>query len=248
MTNILNRLMADNKGRGLFRVDNQADEVTIYLYDVIVSDSDWGGVSAIEFVRELAAIDAATIVHLRINSPGGEVFAAQAMAQAIRDRQGKTVAHVDGLAASSASWLAMAADEVVISEGGMMMIHQAMTFAAGNAADMRATAGLLEKVDSILVDVYVKASGQTPEQITAWMAAETWFTAQEAVAAGFAGSIAEPPPKNLKAWNLSAYAHPPPIDAKPDDANAPPPVGEPQDSESRTRAERLLSHYSRTAN
>lgn len=209
MTSPINRLLADNKGRGLFQVDNTADEATIYLYDIIVSDSSWdGGVSAIDFARELAATKASTI-HLRINSPGGEVFAAQAMAQTLKEHSARIIAHIDGLAASSASWLALAADEVIIAEGGMLMIHNAMTFAAGNADDLRATAAVLEKVDGILVDAYAKATGQTPEQITAWMAAETWFTAQEAVDAGLAGRIAESAPRNLKAWNLSAYAHPP---------------------------------------
>lgn len=208
MNNPINRLLADNKGRGLFSIANVENEATIYLYDIIVDDSSWGGVSAIDFVRELAAVTAG-IIHLRINSPGGDVFSAQAMAQAIREHSARIIAHIDGVAASSASWLALAADEVTIAEGGMIMIHQAMTLAAGNASDLHAVAALLEKVDGILVDTYVKATGQTADQIAEWMAAETWFTAQEAVDAGFAGSIAHAAPKNVKAWNLSAYAHPP---------------------------------------
>lgn len=243
MTKVINRLLADNKGRGLFRVENDANEATIYIYDVIVLDAEWGGVSAIDFARALAAIGPTAIVHLRINSPGGEVFAAQAMASAIKERTGKTVAHVDGLAASSASWLAIAADEVVISDGGMMMIHQAMTIAAGDAEDLRATAALLEKIDGILVDAYAKATGQTPEQIAAWMAAETWFTAQEAVDAGFAGRIAESAPRNLKSWNLSAYAHPPaaaaPENYEDSDAPTDPPAPSPTNTEHMLRCLRL---------
>lgn len=209
MKKILNRLLADNRGKGTFRVENAAtDEATIYLYDIIVSDSIFGGVSAIDFVRALAETSAQTI-HLRINSPGGEVFAAQAMANAIREKRAKCIAHVDGVAASCASWLALAADETVISSGGMIMIHQSETLAAGNAADLRERADLLEKVDSILVDIYVRETGQTAEQIMAWMAAETWFKADEAVANGFADRITEAAPKNLAAWNLTAYANAP---------------------------------------
>lgn len=91
----------------------------------------------------------------------------------------------------------------------MVMIHQAQTLAAGNAEDLRASADLLEKVDNILVDSYAKATGQSREQIVEWMQAETWFSAQEAVDAGFADKIAESAPKNMKSWNLSAYANAP---------------------------------------
>lgn len=223
MLPITNRLLADNIGRGLFLTENAADEATIYLYDVIVNDSSWGGISAIDFVRELAAAQVGTI-HLRINSPGGEVFAAQAMAQAVKEHPAKVVAHIDGLAASSASWLALSADEVHIASGGMIMIHQAMTYAVGNAKDMHATAAMLEKIDRVLVDLYVEATGQTEERIAEWMAAETWFSAQEAVDAGFASSIATAEAKNLKAWNLSSYANAPPMggsDKKSPDSHSP---------------------------
>lgn len=223
MLPITNRLLADNIGRGLFLTENAADEATIYLYDVIVNDSSWGGISAIDFVRELAAAQVGTI-HLRINSPGGEVFAAQAMVQAVKEHPAKVVAHIDGLAASSASWLALSADEVHIASGGMIMIHQAMTYAVGNAKDMHATAAMLEKIDRVLVDLYVEATGQTEERIAEWMAAETWFSAQEAVDAGFASSIATAEAKNLKAWNLSSYANAPPLgesDKKSPDSHSP---------------------------
>ena len=223
MLPITNRLLADNIGRGLFLTENAADEATIYLYDVIVNDSSWGGISAIDFVRELAAAQVGTI-HLRINSPGGEVFAAQAMAQAVKEHPAKVVAHIDGLAASSASWLALSADEVHIASGSMIMIHQAMTYAVGNAKDMHATAAMLEKIDRVLVDLYVEATGQTEERIAEWMAAETWFSAQEAVDAGFASSIATAEAKNLKAWNLSSYANAPPMggsDKKSPDSHSP---------------------------
>ncbi len=223
MLPITNHLLADNIGRGLFLTENAADEATIYLYDVIVNDSSWGGISAIDFVRELAAAQVGTI-HLRINSPGGEVFAAQAMVQAVKEHPAKVVAHIDGLAASSASWLALSADEVHIASGGMIMIHQAMTYAVGNAKDMHATAAMLEKIDRVLVDLYVEATGQTEERIAEWMAAETWFSAQEAVDAGFASSIATAEAKNLKAWNLSSYANAPPMggsDKKSPDSHSP---------------------------
>lgn len=223
--NPLLKLLADNRGRGLFKVEASADEATIYVYDAIVSDSYWGGVSATDFVKELAGVTASTI-HLRINSPGGEVFAAQAMAQAIREKNAHVVAHVDGYAASAASFLALSADEVVISEGGFFMIHKASTLAWGNADDMKETAALLDKVDGVLVAGYAKETGQDAQQIADWMAAETWFSAEEAVEKGFADRIAEASPKNAARWNLAAYAKAPKAVEPPPTETTPPPVAD----------------------
>jgi len=203
------KLLNDNRGRGQFRAEKNGDEATIYLYDVIVSDDYWGGVSAQAFVKELRAMTAETI-NIRINCPGGDVFAARAMEQAIRDHGSKIVAHIDGYAASAASFLAIAADEVVMSEGGFYMIHKAWTFAMGNSDDLVETAGLLEKVDESLVASYAKKTGKELEDIREWMKAETWFTAQEAVDNGFVDRIAEGKVKGQ--WNLSAYGKPPQVE------------------------------------
>ena len=210
----LNKLLSDNRGKGLFRVDNKndQDEATVWLYDMIVSDNYWGGVSAIDFAKQMASIDAKTI-HLRINSPGGEVFAGQAMAQIIREHAAHIVAHIDGYAASAASWVALAADEVVIAAGGMIMIHNANTIAYGNARDLQDTAALLEKIDGILVATYAEATSQDPQQIADWMAAETWFTAEEALQYQFADRIAQTTdsaaPGNAIRWNLAAWTNAP---------------------------------------
>lgn len=222
--NRLQRLLIDNRGKGLFRVDNKAaDEATIYLYGAIVSDNYWGdAIAAIDFVKELAAVTAKTI-HLRIDSPGGEVFAGQSMAQAIREHSANVIAHIDGLAASAASWVALAADEVVISPGGMVMIHQAQGIAIGNSGDLRETADLLDKIDAVLVAGYAQETAQSENQITDWMTAETWFNADEAVKHGFADRVATANSNGSNtsraSWNLAAYDHAPAIE--------PPPVVDP---------------------
>lgn len=208
--NLLTQLLADNRGIGIFKAEAGANEATLYLYDAIVSDAYWGGVSAADFVRELNALKVETI-NLRINSPGGEIFAAQAMCQAIREHSAKVIAHVDGYAASAASWLALACDEVRISEGGYFMIHKAMTIAWGNADEFRKQVDLLDKLDATLVASYAKETGQDAQQISDWMAAETWFNAEEAVKYGFADSVAAGKPKNLTQWNMAAYAKAPPL-------------------------------------
>jgi ATP-dependent Clp protease, protease subunit len=204
--NHLLRLLIDNKGRGQFRAEKKEDEATLYLYDVIVSDDYWGGVSAEKFVKELRSITVPTI-HLRINSPGGDVFAARAMEQAIREHSSKIIAHVDGYAASAASVLAIAADEVEMAEGGFYMIHKAWTFAYGNSDDLMEAAGLLEKVDGTLVATYAKRTGKDETTIADWMKAETWFTAQEALDNGFIDRVAEGKVKGQ--WNLAAYGKAP---------------------------------------
>lgn len=193
----------------------EGDEVTLYLYDVIVSDDYWGGVSAQAFVKELAGITASTI-HLRINSPGGDVFGARAMEAAIRGHSARVIAHIDGLAASAASFLAMAADEIEIADGGFFMIHKAWTFAMGNADDLRSQSDLLEKIDASLANTYAKRTGQSADDIAAWMQAETWFNSAEALSNGFADRIAEPAEKaQASAWTLSAYANAPGAPSEP---------------------------------
>lgn len=191
-------------------------EVTVYLYDVIVGTDEeaewWGGVSAQSFVKEIRAIDA-SVIHLRINSPGGDVFAARAMEQALRDHKAKIITHVDGYAASAASYLALAGDEVEIAAGGFFMIHKAWTYAYGNSDDMAASSSLLEKIDDSLVASYAKETGQEPDQLREWMRAETWINSDEAVALGFADRVAVGAVKDSTNWDLSAYEHAP--EAKP---------------------------------
>ena len=223
----LNKLLARNKGRGAFRVEAKAtaDAATIYLYDAIVNsaeEAEWfGGVAPISFIEQLAGITAGTI-HLRVNSPGGSVFAARAIEQALREHPAHIVAHIDGYAASAASFLVMAADDIIMAPGAMIMIHKAWTIAWGNADDLVAEAALLEKIDGTLVDTYARRTGDkaSADQIRDWLAAETWFTADDALAAGLVDRIADAngaaggqtdAAASLQApvWDLSAYRNPP---------------------------------------
>lgn len=216
MRNRLIQLLADNRQAPAraFTVRNLADnEAEILLYDTIVDSALeaewWGGVAPEPFVKALREITADTI-HLRINSPGGSVFAARAMETALREHKARVVVHIDALAASAASFLAMAGDEIVMSKGAMMMIHKAWTWTWGNADELKATAALLDKIDGTLVETYADRSSTPADDIRAWMAAETWFTAQEAIDAGLADKLAEAEPAATQArWNLAAYHHAP---------------------------------------
>jgi ATP-dependent Clp protease protease subunit len=197
------------------------EEATIYIYDAIVSDEAtaqwWGGVSAEALVPQIRAIKGG-IIHLRINSPGGDVFAAQAISHAIRETGAKVIAHIDGYAASAATVVATAADDVEMSEGGFYMIHKSWTFAIGNEDDLIKTAGLLKKVDGVAAQQYAAKSGADLQQILDWMLAETWFTAQEAVDAGLVNRVAASP-KVEASWDLSAYSKAPKVVPAANDEN-----------------------------
>ena len=223
VNNKIRQLLASNRGRGHFNIATEGDEATVYLYDMIVdSDADaewWGGVSAEAFAKTFAGIKAGTI-HLRVNSPGGSVFGGRAMETAIRQHSAKVIAHVDGLAASAASFLIMGADEIEMAPGAFLMIHKAWSLAVGNADDMLHAAGLLEQIDGTLAQTYAARTGMDADKIAAMLAAETWITANDAVEQGFADRVAEAAPKASNKWDLSAFNAAPRIEpeAKPDRA------------------------------
>lgn len=218
MPNRLMRLLRDNaqaRERGPLKAEVNGDEATVYIYDVIVADDFWGGVGAESFVKELNGISA-PVIHLRINCPGGDVFAGRAIETAIREHPSKVVAHIDGYAASAATYVALAADEVEIAPGGFFMIHKAWTIAVGNSDDFMDSAELLEKIDGSLVKTYATETGMDQEKIAEMMAAETWLDADEAVEMGFVDRIAEGATAASGHWNLSAYEKAP-KQAQPED-------------------------------
>jgi ATP-dependent protease ClpP protease subunit len=145
--------------------------------------------TAQDLVHELAGLDVAQI-DLRLNSPGGSVWDGAAIYHALRNHPAKVIATVDGLAASAASFIAMAGDEVVMESAGTLMIHDAFTVLAGNADDLRTEADLLDKLSDTIAGIYAEKSGRPLADFRALMKAETWFNADEAVAAGLADRVA----------------------------------------------------------
>lgn len=188
------------------------DGAHIYLFDVI---SDWWGASATQLIDALKATGNQP-VHLHINSPGGDVFEARAMAAAIAAHPQPVTCHIDGYCASAATYVALAGSGVRITDGGMFMIHNSWTIAMGNAGDLRSTADLLDKIDGTIRTTYAKRTGATDDQVRQWMDAETWFTAQEALDAGFVDAIDSATQSDRATdrasapqWDLSAYDHAP---------------------------------------
>lgn len=199
----LKNLLATNPARERMPVNlvQNAAEATIYVYDVI--DSDWG-VGAKDVIAAINGAKDAKVLNIRINSPGGDVFEGRAIMEAIKRFDGKTVAHIDSLAASAATSIALAADEVVMSDGALFMIHNASGLVWGDKTAMRDTANLLEKVEGSIVNDYTTKTGKDAETIVSMMDAETWMTAQEALDNGFVDSIVKTG-KAKNAWNLSAF-------------------------------------------
>lgn len=174
-----------------YRIRNAADDddgpAEILIYDEI-GYGWWGGVSAQDFAKDLGAITADEIT-VRLNSPGGDVFDGIAILNALRSHKATITVYVDGLAASAASFIAMAGDEVVMRRNSEMMIHDASSFSAGNAGDLRKRADDLDRVSNNIASIYAERTGGTTEEWRDFMLAETWYSAQEAVDAGLANRV-----------------------------------------------------------
>ncbi len=167
------------------------------------------GVSAKDFINELGQLPGDTALTLRLNSPGGSVFDAVAIYNALKRHAGTVTVRIDGIAASAASYIAMAGDEVVMPENAFLMIHDPSGLVMGTAADMRAMAEALDKIAGALVKGYAAKSGKPEDEIAALMVAETWFTAAEAVEAGFADSLSEPV-KIAASFDVTRFRNAPP--------------------------------------
>lgn len=207
------KLLLDNKSeRKPLRAQIEGDTETLYLYDAIVStnvEADWyGGVSAEELVPLIRQSSAPKLA-LRINSGGGDIFAAQAIAQALRDFKGEAVAYIDGTCASAATVIACAASRVVMAAGGLYMVHRAWTIGMGNTNDFLATAALLDKADRTIALQYSAKTGETEDSMLALMDAETWLSAEEALAMKFIDEVSAVIKSQANKWNLSAYAKAP---------------------------------------
>lgn len=177
----------------------------VYLYDPIDS---WFGVTAKDFAREWTALDADHI-DLFINSPGGDVFDAMAILNVIRRTEAHVVAHIDGIAASAASFIAMGADEVVMGRNSELMIHDASGLCWGPAEDMQKMADDLTRVSENIASVYAEKAGGEPATWREAMLAETWYSAEEAVTAGLADRVDTDRDKSevKNSLDLSVFAH-----------------------------------------
>lgn len=164
----------------------------IYLYGDI-GESFWSeGITAKQFKDDLKALgDKVTDIDVRINSGGGDVFDGRTIYNLLVQHKARKTVYVDALAASIASLIAMAGDEIVMGDGAFIMIHNAWGVSIGNGAEMRRVADLLDSVSGTLIDTYAKRTKMPRDEIVSLMDAETWMPAAEAVDRGFADKMAE---------------------------------------------------------
>ena len=163
----------------------------LFLYDAIGADFFGDGITAKAVLAAVQEVEraGATNLEIRINSPGGDVFEATAIYNALDRFKGKKSVFIDGLAASAASYVAMVGDTITTAPNAMWMVHDPWGLCVGNAADMREAADLLDKVAGTLVGTYVRRTGMADAEIRAIMQAETWMNADEALAKGFTDAI-----------------------------------------------------------
>ncbi|HHK4260349.1 TPA: head maturation protease, ClpP-related [Pseudomonas aeruginosa] len=165
---------------------------TITIYEPIGYDWWTGeGVTAKRIAGALRSIGSDIDVTVNINSPGGDVFEGLAIYNLLREHKGKVTVNIIGLAASAASFIAMAGDEIRIGRAAFLMIHNAWLIAMGNRNDLREIADWLEPFDMTLADIYAQRTGIDIDDIVKQMDAETWIGGREAVDKGWADAFLE---------------------------------------------------------
>jgi ATP-dependent protease ClpP protease subunit len=163
----------------------------ILIYEDIGADWFGEGLTAKQFAADLRALGDVKQIDLRINSYGGDVFDGLTIYNLLKDHKAEVTTHIDGIAASIASVIAMAGNRIRIAENGFFMIHDAWGMQAGNAADMRAYAERLEAVSGQLASVYAARTRRKVDEVKQWMAGETWMDSGTAIDRGFADEMAE---------------------------------------------------------
>lgn len=179
------------KAHGWYNVRNLGKgEGEVFIYDVIGADF-WGdGVAAGPFVKELRDLDVGTI-HVRINSPGGSIFDALAIRQALEEHPATIWTHYDGIGASAATWVSPVDKngKTIMAPKARLFVHDPIGLVWGNAGQMRDEAELLDALGDDIADFFVDKAGGSRQEWRNRMLTETWFSDKEAVAAGLADEI-----------------------------------------------------------
>jgi ATP-dependent protease ClpP protease subunit len=231
MLNTLRARVRHATDNSWFTIQSKADSESadVLIYDYI----GWGGVTAADFAKELQALTVKSLT-VRLNTPGGDVFDGLAIYNTLKSHGATIHVRVDGVAASIGSIIAMAGDTIAMGESSFLMVHNPWALVIGNATDMRDMADTLDKIGGSLAGIYQARAKVTKEQALAWMADESWFTADEAKAAGLADIVlgGESEAQARARFDLSGYAKVPA-------ALTEPPVHTEPDADSTTRAMRM---------
>lgn len=181
-------------GSPLKIMNKSATEAEIVIYAGI--GQDWWGdgsmISAKSFSEEIKKIpDTVKTLNIRINSPGGDVFDGIAIYNRLKQHKAKKVVYIDGLAASIASIIALAGDEVIMGEGALFMVHLPWTISMGNRMELDNTINRLMDIEEQMLGIYARKSNLDRNEIRSLLEAETWLGADEAIEHGFVNSKAE---------------------------------------------------------
>ena len=183
---------ANNRKFWQFRAAAEPGVGELLLYGEIADATWWGDeVTPKQFWDELQKMEGIKELRVYINSPGGDVFAGQAILSMLNRHPATVTVYIDGLAASAASLIAMAGDKIIMPRNAMMMIHNPWTIAWGDANMFRQVADDLDKTRESMIPVYEAQTGLERDEIIEMLDAETWMTAEEAVDLGFADEIEE---------------------------------------------------------
>jgi ATP-dependent protease ClpP protease subunit len=172
---------------------NPDGTLELLVYEDIGQNWDGTGLTAKSIKQAIDAAGVYSKISVRINSPGGDAFEGLAIHNLLRAQKKPIEVCVDGIAASSASIIAMAGDKITMGHSAMMMIHSAWSMCVGNADDMRKMADTLDKVSASIGQTYADKTGKSMDEVKALMDAETWLSADDCVANGLATGIAEDP-------------------------------------------------------
>lgn len=205
------RNLARDESYGELTIVNKTSSTAeIMLYGSIGEDGYEDSVTAKQFDQTLKDIGRVRNIKLRINSNGGSVTEARAMYNMLVKNSATINVEIEGIAASAATFLAMAGDTITIGESDLFMIHNATGFVYGymNGDDAIQFGNLLKKIDNLITDIYVKRTGNDRDKVQKWMNAETFFTGKEALENGFVDTVVEDRAKvNAYLGNLANHAN-----------------------------------------
>ena len=181
------------KNKNKFQVTNKTETVAEVLLYGEIGEAwyDSASVSAKQFAEAMKELPSSTKeIHLRVNSPGGSVFDGMSIFEHIKSQRSKhgrkVIAYVDGYAASIASIIIQAADEIIIGDGGFVMVHKPLVGVWGNAIELERMINLLDKIEEQMITIYSKKMDASRAEIANILAEETWYTSDEAIEVGLA--------------------------------------------------------------
>ncbi|AXO94292.1 Clp protease ClpP [Bacillus anthracis] len=188
--------MAKNKQNKFFQMKASANgkSADVFIYGEITKYAweEYGEVSSITFKNELDELgDGIETINLYINSPGGSVFETMAIIAMLQRHPAKVISYIDGIGASCASVLPMISDKIIMYANSMLMVHNAWTYASGNAEQLRKAADDIERINQSMVQHYLTRAGDKldADVLKQLLDAETWLSAEEAIEYGLCDEI-----------------------------------------------------------